>query len=81
MANLGTKAGVEGRLAFRIRAPLIAMKKSEIVRKAASLGLDFALTSSCYDPSPDGRPCGACDSCLLRRKGFLEAGMVDPTNP
>lgn len=81
MANLGTKAGVEGRLAFRIRAPLIAMKKSQIVRKAASLGLDFALTSSCYDPSPEGGPCGACDSCLLRRKGFLEAGMVDPTNP
>jgi 7-cyano-7-deazaguanine synthase len=81
MANLGTKAGVEGRLAFRIRAPLIAMTKSQIVRKAASLGLDFALTSSCYDPSPEGAPCGACDSCLLRRKGFLEAGMVDPTNP
>ncbi|HEY7369925.1 MAG TPA: 7-cyano-7-deazaguanine synthase QueC [Thermoanaerobaculia bacterium] len=81
MANLGTKAGVEGRLAFRIRAPLIAMTKSQIVQKAASLGLDFALTSSCYDPSPEGAPCGACDSCLLRRKGFLEAGMVDPTNP
>jgi 7-cyano-7-deazaguanine synthase len=81
MANLATKAAVEGRLAFRIRAPLIAMTKSQIVRKAASLGLDFALTCSCYDPAPDGRPCGACDSCLLRRKGFLEAGLTDPTNP
>jgi 7-cyano-7-deazaguanine synthase len=81
MANLGTKAAAEGRLSFEIRAPLIAMKKSEIVRRAASLGLDFALTSSCYDPAPDGRPCGACDSCLLRRKGFQEAGLVDPTDP
>jgi 7-cyano-7-deazaguanine synthase len=81
MAHLGTKAAAEGRLSFEIRAPLIAMKKSEIVRRAASLGLDFALTSSCYDPAPDGRPCGACDSCLLRRKGFQEAGLVDPTDP
>jgi 7-cyano-7-deazaguanine synthase len=76
-ANLGTKAGVEGR-GFRIRAPLIAMGKADIVREAARLGLDFALTSSCYDPAPDGRPCTACDSCLLREKGFREAGIADP---
>jgi len=77
-ANLGTKAGVEGRLAFRIRAPLLAMTKAEIVTRAARLGLDFALTSSCYDPGPEGAPCGACDSCLLREKGFREAGLTDP---
>ena len=78
MANLGTRAGVEGRLAFRIRAPLLRMTKAEIVKEGARLGLDFGLTSSCYDPGPDGRPCGACDSCLLRIKGFREAGLRDP---
>jgi 7-cyano-7-deazaguanine synthase len=78
MANLGTKAGVEGKLAFRIHAPLISMTKGEIVAKAGELGLDFALTSSCYDPSPEGRPCGGCDSCLLRERGFREAGLLDP---
>jgi 7-cyano-7-deazaguanine synthase len=78
MANLGTRAGVEGRLAFRIRAPLLRMTKAQIVAEAARLGLDFGLTSSCYDPGPDGRPCGACDSCLLRIKGFREAGLTDP---
>jgi len=77
-ANLGTKAGVEGSVRFEIRAPLIAMKKADIVRRAADLGLEFALTSSCYDPSPEGFPCGACDSCLLREKGFREAGITDP---
>ncbi len=77
-ANLGTKAGVQGRLRFRIHAPLLKMTKREIVARAQSLGLDFALTSSCYDPSPRGRPCGACDSCLLREKGFREAGISDP---
>ena len=76
-ANLGTKAGIEGH-EFRIRAPLVAMGKAEIVREAARLGLDFALTSSCYDPSSEGLPCGACDSCLLREKGFREAGIRDP---
>jgi 7-cyano-7-deazaguanine synthase len=76
-ANLGTKAGVEGALSFRIHAPLIAMTKGQIVALAARLGLDFALTSSCYDPSPEGIPCGACDSCLLRAKGFQEAGLTD----
>ncbi len=78
MANLGTKAGVEGKLAFRIHAPLLAMTKGEIVARAGELGLDFALTSSCYDPSPEGRPCGGCDSCLLRERGFREAGLRDP---
>lgn len=78
MANLGTRAGVEGRLAFRIRAPLLRMTKAEIVKEGARLGLDFGLTSSCYDPGPDGRPCGGCDSCLLRIKGFREAGLRDP---
>jgi 7-cyano-7-deazaguanine synthase len=77
-ANLGTKAGVEGRVAFRIQAPLLAMGKGEIVALAARLGLDFTLTSSCYDPAPSGTPCGACDSCLLRAKGFQQAGLVDP---
>jgi 7-cyano-7-deazaguanine synthase len=76
--NLGTKAGVEGTLRFRIRAPLLAMTKAEIILLGASLGLDFGLTSSCYDPSPDGAPCGGCDSCLLREKGFREAGIEDP---
>ena len=79
MANLGTKAGVEGRLEFRVRAPLLKMTKAEIVTRAAGLGLDFSLTSSCYQPGPAGEPCGACDSCLLREKGFREAGLVDPT--
>jgi 7-cyano-7-deazaguanine synthase len=78
MANLATKAGVEGTLRFRIHAPLLRMTKREIVTRASALGLDFALTSSCYDPSGEGTPCGACDSCLLREKGFLEAGISDP---
>ncbi|MGA7991364.1 MAG: 7-cyano-7-deazaguanine synthase QueC [Thermoanaerobaculia bacterium] len=76
-ANLGTKAGAEGRR-FAVRAPLLAMTKGKIVRLALALGLDPLLTSSCYDPSPSGRPCGACDSCLLRAKGFAEAGAKDP---
>jgi len=78
MANLATKAGVEGRLAFRIHAPLLRMTKAGIVARGAELGLDFRLTSSCYDPSPDGRPCAECDSCLLRARGFQEAGVSDP---
>ncbi|MGE5412559.1 MAG: 7-cyano-7-deazaguanine synthase, partial [Syntrophomonadaceae bacterium] len=78
LANLATKAGVEGRAAFRIRAPLLRLTKAEIVRKAESLGLDFALTSSCYEPGPSGEPCGVCDSCFLRAKGFSEAGLKDP---
>ena len=78
MANLATKSGVEGRTRLNIHAPLIRMTKSEIVRLGASLGVDFARTHSCYDPDPAGRPCRACDSCLLRQKGFEEAGLTDP---
>lgn len=77
-ANLGTKAGVQGTLAFRVRAPLLRSTKGEIVARAAALGLDFSLTSSCYDPAPTGEPCGACDSCLLRARGFRAAGLADP---
>jgi 7-cyano-7-deazaguanine synthase len=76
-ANLGTKAGVEGGR-FRIRTPLISMTKAEIVRLGMELGVDYSITHSCYDPLPDGKPCGSCDSCLLRRKGFEEAGFEDP---
>ena len=78
MANLATKTGVEGRTRIAIRTPLIQLSKAGIVKLAAELGLDFRLTHSCYDPDPAGRPCGACDSCLLRQKGFEEAGIVDP---
>ena len=77
-ANLATKAGSQASLRFRIFAPLLRMTKSQIVAKAASLGLNFAETSSCYDPSETGNPCGRCDSCLLRAKGFSEAGIRDP---
>jgi 7-cyano-7-deazaguanine synthase len=77
LANLATKAGVEGSR-FRIHTPLIAMTKAEIIRTGARLGVDYGLTHSCYDPLPDGRPCGHCDSCLLRAKGFAEAGLPDP---
>jgi 7-cyano-7-deazaguanine synthase len=78
MADLATKAGVEGRARFRIHAPLLEMSKREIVERGASLGVDFALTWSCYDPTPDGLACGRCDACRLRLKGFAEAGRVDP---
>ncbi|HET7104140.1 MAG TPA: 7-cyano-7-deazaguanine synthase QueC [Terracidiphilus sp.] len=78
MANLATRAGVEGRQQLRIHTPLIAMTKAEIVVKGMELGVDFSLTSSCYDPGPGGEPCGRCDSCLLRLKGFSEAGLTDP---
>jgi 7-cyano-7-deazaguanine synthase len=77
LANLGTKAGVQG-AHFRIHAPLIKFSKAEIIRKAIELDVDLALTHSCYDPSPDGVACGECDSCLLRLKGFREAGLEDP---
>jgi 7-cyano-7-deazaguanine synthase len=77
MARLATKAGVEGH-AFHIHAPLLEMSKAAIVRKGVELGLDYGLTHSCYDPDPDGRPCGRCDSCVLRAKGFAEAGITDP---
>jgi 7-cyano-7-deazaguanine synthase len=77
MANLGTKAGVEGRR-FQIHTPLIKFSKAEIIRKATELDVDLSLTHSCYDPSPENLACGQCDSCLLRLKGFREAGMKDP---
>jgi 7-cyano-7-deazaguanine synthase len=78
MANLATKAGVEGTSRLRIHTPLISLSKAEIIQRGASLGVDFGLTWSCYEPQPDGRICGLCDSCLLRRKGFSEAGLSDP---
>jgi len=78
MANLATKAGVEGRTHVRIHTPLIAMSKADIVRAARGLNLDFRLTHSCYDPDAQGRPCGECDSCVLRKRGFAEAGLADP---
>ncbi len=78
MANLATKAGVEGRTRLRIHAPLLELTKADIVRTALDAGLDPGLTHSCYDPAEDGRPCGACDSCLLRAKGFAEADVADP---
>jgi 7-cyano-7-deazaguanine synthase len=79
MANLATRAAVEGRLPVTVHAPLIDMTKAGIIRAGAALGVDYGLTRSCYDPDPMGRACGACDSCTLRRRGFVEAGMPDPT--
>ncbi len=79
MANLATKAAVEGKTRFKIKTPLINMTKAGIIKKGKELGVDFSLTSSCYDPLPDGTHCGRCDSCLLRKKGFKEAGIKDPT--
>ena len=77
LANLATKAGVEG-TRFRIHTPLIQMTKAEIIRRGAELGVDYGLTHSCYAPNPTGTPCGRCDACQLRLKGFAEAGLVDP---
>jgi 7-cyano-7-deazaguanine synthase len=77
MANLATKAAVEGKH-FAIHTPLINMTKAEIIGKGGELGVDFSITSTCYDPSPDGRPCGQCDACILRQKGFAESGLKDP---
>jgi 7-cyano-7-deazaguanine synthase len=78
MANLATKAGVEGTAPFKIHAPLINMTKADIIRRGIDLGVDYSLTHSCYDPSPEGLSCGQCDSCRLRLKGFAEAGLSDP---
>jgi 7-cyano-7-deazaguanine synthase len=78
MANLATKAGVEGRQRLNIHTPLIHWTKAQIIQRGLELGIDYSLTTSCYDPAPDGAPCGHCDSCQLRRKGFAEAGLVDP---
>jgi 7-cyano-7-deazaguanine synthase len=77
LATLATRAGVEG-ARFRIHAPLITLSKAQIIRRGVELGLDYGLTHSCYDPPASGRPCGRCDSCLLRAKGFSEAGVPDP---
>ena len=79
MATLATKAGVEGRQRIKIRTPLIRMTKAEIIRAGMAAGVDYSLTLSCYDPSDDGAACGRCDACALRRKGFAEAGVADPT--
>ncbi len=78
LANLATKAGVEGDTRWKVHAPLLRLSKAEIVRLATELGVDPRLTHSCYDPAPDGRACGVCDSCRLRRNGFEEAGLEDP---
>jgi 7-cyano-7-deazaguanine synthase len=78
MANLATKAGVEGHQSLKIHTPLIALTKAQIIARGLELGVDYSLTSSCYDPSPTGVPCGQCDSCLLRKKGFRENGIEDP---
>jgi len=80
LANLATRAGVEG-ARFRIHAPLLHLSKAQIIARGLALGLDYGLTHSCYDPLPDGRPCGRCDSCVLRAKGFAEAGAKDPVLP
>ncbi len=78
MANLATRSAVEGRQPLKIHAPLIQLTKAQIIRLGIDLGVDYGLTSSCYDPQPEGWPCGRCDSCLLRRKGFEELGLIDP---
>jgi 7-cyano-7-deazaguanine synthase len=78
MANLATKAGVEGTLAFKIHTPLVQLSKAEIIERGTALGVDYGLTHSCYDPDAEGRACGQCDSCVLRLKGFAEAGLCDP---
>lgn len=78
MANLATKAGVEGTQRLKIHSPLISMSKAQIIEAGLSLGVDYSITSSCYDPGPQGEPCGQCDSCLLRAKGFAQANQGDP---
>jgi 7-cyano-7-deazaguanine synthase len=78
MANLATRAGIEGKQRLKIHTPLIQLSKGQIVAKGLELGVDYSVTSSCYDPTPDGAPCGECDSCLLRAKGFAEIGRADP---
>ncbi|MBW2607696.1 MAG: 7-cyano-7-deazaguanine synthase QueC [Deltaproteobacteria bacterium] len=79
MANLATKAGVEGLTRIKINTPLLNMSKARIIKKGIELGVDYSLTHSCYDPNPEGIACGRCDSCILRKKGFKEAGVKDPT--
>jgi 7-cyano-7-deazaguanine synthase len=78
MANLATKAAVEGTVRVRVHAPLLMLTKAQIIRRGVELGVDYSLTTSCYDPDPSGAACGGCDACLLRLKGFTEAGLTDP---
>lgn len=80
MANLATKVGVQGTATIKIQTPLINMTKAQIIKKGSELGVDYGMTLSCYDPTADGFACGHCDSCILRRKGFKEAGVPDPTH-
>jgi 7-cyano-7-deazaguanine synthase len=80
LAALATKAGVEGR-SLSVRAPLLSLSKADIIRRGVALGVDYGLTLSCYDPDPVGRPCGRCDSCVLRARGFEQAGVADPASP
>lgn len=81
MANLATKSGVEGESRLTLRTPLMEMTKAQIIATGLKLGVDYGLTLSCYDPSDDGAPCGSCDACALRQKGFREAGLADPALP
>lgn len=81
MANLAVKAAVTGETRVRIHAPLLSLTKAEIIGKGLALGLDYSITHSCYDPSPDGRACGRCDSCIIRARGFEQAGIADPSSP
>jgi 7-cyano-7-deazaguanine synthase len=78
MANLATKAGVQGRQKLQIHTPLISLTKGQIIKRGLELGVDYSITSTCYDPSPQGAACGQCDACILRLKGFLENGVADP---
>jgi 7-cyano-7-deazaguanine synthase len=78
MANLATRVGVEGKQKLTIHTPLIFMSKAKIIKTGVKMGVDYSLTNTCYDPTPDGIPCGECDACILRLKGFKEAGMEDP---
>lgn len=80
LANLATKAAVEGKVIMKIKTPLISMTKADIIKKGIELGVDYSLTHSCYDPSREGKACGLCDSCILRKKGFREAAIPDPTH-
>ena len=79
LANLATKAGVQGTSTMKIQTPLINLTKAQIIKRGIDLGIDYGLTLSCYDPDAQGLACGHCDSCLLRKKGFAEAGVQDPT--
>jgi 7-cyano-7-deazaguanine synthase len=81
LASLATVAGAERGVRFRVRAPLLELSKADIIRRGVSLGVDYGLTWSCYDPKPEGLACGRCDSCILRKRGFEEAGISDPTRP